>query len=72
MMVMAGAGFLLLAIPNFATRNVASTLVSIIVYPIVGISDALIYYDARIRREGFDIEMMAGSAEGVPVATPAI
>jgi hypothetical protein len=32
----------------------------------------LIYYDARIRREGFDIEMMAGTAGSVPIVAPAV
>ena len=59
MAVTLGATILVAAIPNFAAQRVLSSLVSIIVYPIAGISDALIYYDARIRREGFDIELMA-------------
>jgi hypothetical protein len=32
---------------------------NIIIYPLLGIAEALIYYDVRIRKEGFDIEMMA-------------
>ena len=72
MAVTFGAGLLVLIVPNFAAQRVLSALVSIIVYPISGISDALIYYDARIRREGFDIEMMAASAQSVPAAAPAI
>ena len=66
-----GATFLVAIVPNFATQRVLSALVSIIVYPISGISDALIYYDTRIRREGFDIEMMAAAPSTVPSATPA-
>lgn len=72
MAVTFGAVFVVAFVHNFAAQRVLSTLVSIIIYPISGISDALIYYDARIRREGFDIEMMAGSAESVPVAAPAV
>ncbi len=69
-MVGGGAAALLFLIPNNVAQRILSTLVSIIVYPIAGISYALIYYDARIRREGFDIEMMAGGAENVTIAAP--
>jgi len=67
-----GATFVVTVVPNFAAQRVLSALVSIIVYPIAGISDALIYYDARIRREGFDIEMMAVSAEAGRVGVPSV
>jgi hypothetical protein len=60
-LISGGAIFLVLIIPNVVAQRVVSTLVSIIVYPLAGITDALIYYDARIRREGFDIEMMAAT-----------
>jgi len=33
--------------------------VSIIGYPLFAITEMLLYYDARVRNEGFDIEMMA-------------
>jgi hypothetical protein len=72
MAVTLGATVLVALVPNFAAQRVLSTLVSIVVYPLAGITDALIYYDARIRREGFDIEMMAGTAESVPVPAPAV
>jgi hypothetical protein len=41
---------------------VAITAASMIVYPLYAIAGTLIYYDVRIRKEGFDIEMMAGQA----------
>ena len=47
------------AIPMTELRYVAITAASMVVYPLYGISTALIYYDIRIRKEGFDIEMMA-------------
>lgn len=68
--VTVGATFLVAIVPNFAAQRVLSALVSIVVYPIAGIADALIYYDARIRHEGFDIEMMAGSVDGVRAEAP--
>lgn len=33
--------------------------VTIVGYPVLGVIATLLYYDARIRKEGFDIEMMA-------------
>jgi hypothetical protein len=54
-----GALIIVGIVPGEIVRRVLSTLLSIVVYPLIGITDALLYYDARIRREGFDIEMMA-------------
>ena len=41
--------------------TVLQTLFTIVAYPLIGIAQMLLYYDARIRAEGFDIEMMAGA-----------
>ena len=44
----------------------------IFLYPLIPIVHTLLYYDARIRKEGYDLELMAeglGGAEGVRVAT---
>ena len=38
---------------------VLSVAASIISYPLFAITEMLLYYDARVRNEGFDIEMMA-------------
>jgi hypothetical protein len=45
--------------------------VTIMVYPVVAITEALLYYDTRIKSEGLDIELMAGALEGVPPQQPA-
>jgi hypothetical protein len=39
--------------------TVLSTAASIVVYPMFAITEMLLYYDARVRSEGYDIEMMA-------------
>jgi hypothetical protein len=54
---------------GFIVQSVAGTLVSICVYPVVAITSVLLYYDARIQREGLDIELMAGALS--PVDVPA-
>lgn len=43
--------------------------VTIAIYPVLGVITTLLYYDARIRKEGFDIEVMAselGDALAIP------
>jgi hypothetical protein len=41
----------------------AEQTVTIIAYPIIAVIATLLYYDARIRKEGFDIERMAADLE---------
>lgn len=46
-------------------------LVFIAVYPLVGVGGTLLYYDLRIRKEGFDLEVMARElAGGTPAQRP--
>lgn len=56
---------------------VLSSAYQVVAYPVFGLTTMLLYYDCRIRSEGFDIEQMAaslgldpGSAPGVAGATP--
>ncbi len=44
-------------------RLVASMAFTVVAYPIIGLAEMVLYYDARIRAEGFDIEMMAQGLE---------
>ena len=46
--------------------TVSQTLLVIVGYPIVGLTEMLLYYDLRIRKEGFDIEVMAGALDAQP------
>jgi hypothetical protein len=49
---------------------------TVIAYPILAVIGTLLYYDARIRKEGFDIEMMSaelepsGAIAAVPPSSP--
>jgi Membrane domain of glycerophosphoryl diester phosphodiesterase len=54
---------------SFIVQSLATTLVSICVYPAVAITGVLLYYDARIQREGLDIELMADAL--APTDAPA-
>lgn len=49
-------------IPMPELRYTVITIASMVIYPLLGIAVTLVYYDVRIRKEGFDIEMMARQA----------
>jgi hypothetical protein len=70
--VAVGLGAVVLAqvIGQPVLQHVAAALVAVLVNPLAGIVQTMLYYDARIRHEGFDIEMMAG-APAQPQVTPA-
>ena len=57
--VAVGGGFIALVAPTPELRYVVATVAEMLVYPLLGIAITLVYYDVRIRKEGFDIEMMA-------------
>ncbi len=54
-----------LAHSNVLTIMIA-TLFTIVASPIIGITNMLLYYDCRIRGEGFDIEHMAAAMDRAP------
>ncbi|MFI5312162.1 MAG: hypothetical protein ACHQQ3_13060 [Gemmatimonadales bacterium] len=57
----------------FGSRVIAlviSTAFTIVAYPVFALTQMLLYYDARIRGEGFDLERMA-DALGAPAAAQA-
>jgi hypothetical protein len=64
-----GGGFLAALIPNPSLQLTAAALIDMLVYPLFGIASTLIYYDIRIRKEGFDLEIMAKQAPAT--STPA-
>jgi hypothetical protein len=39
--------------------TILTVMASIVAYPMFAITEMLLYYDARVRNEGYDIEMMA-------------
>ena len=44
--------------------NAVGAAIMIVIYPIVVITKTVLYYDTRIRREGFDVEWMAAGGAG--------
>lgn len=55
------AGTSLDANGQFILNQVASAIVAVFIGPVTYIAVTLLYYDTRIRKEGFDIEMLARS-----------
>lgn len=55
---------------NPVIAQTAANVLSVLIYPVLGITFTLLYYDARIRKEGFDLQLLAGDLEGGPPATP--
>ena len=67
-----GVALMITVIPSQIVQLLIRTCVAVVVYPIVGITETLLYYDLRIRREGFDIEYLAAAApDGVAPGQPA-
>ena len=56
---LAGAGLDLNG--QFIVQQAASAVISVLIGPVTYIAVTLLYYDTRIRKEGFDIEMLARS-----------
>jgi len=63
------SGFLTLVLPSFviatAVQTVLNTTIHILIMPIQLAALALLYYDLRIRQEGFDLEMLTQPAPPV-------
>jgi hypothetical protein len=54
-----GVGLLTQVFQSKVITNVVGTAVSVVIYPLFGLTETLLYYDARIRKEGFDVEYLA-------------
>lgn len=60
---------------NVNLTTILSYIVGIFVYPLVTVVITLLYYDLRIRKEGFDLELMGkelGFATSAPAAAPQV
>jgi hypothetical protein len=54
-----GIGIVAAIINNTVITFILTVVASILAYPMFAITEMLLYYDARVRNEGYDIEMMA-------------
>ena len=51
---------------EFVIRTVVGAFFTILAYPVIAITEALLYYDARIQSEGLDIQLLADEL-GAPI-----
>ena len=51
-----------IAVP-FAVSQVLGTVVDVVFAPVFALVSVLLYYDLRIRKEGFDLEILAQEME---------
>ena len=65
--VIIGAAILVSLFADQTVIQLFSAIATILVYPFVPTVQALLYYDARIRKEGFDIELLAQRVGVSPV-----
>jgi hypothetical protein len=53
------------------TAGIIGAVVIIPIYPLMSVVSTLLYYDLRIRKEGFDLEIMSRELAGAPAPLPA-
>jgi len=53
------------------TAGIIGAVASIPIYPLMSVVSTLLYYDLRIRKEGFDLEIMSRELGGAPAPLPA-
>ena len=63
-MLAIGVNFAAALLRNVILIAIVMALFTILVYPVVAITEALLYFDTRIKAEGFDIELMTSALEG--------
>jgi hypothetical protein len=55
---------------NPVVSTIAGAFYTILAYPVIAITECLLYYDARIQSEGLDIELMASELGIAPLLEP--
>ncbi|MEO8622544.1 MAG: hypothetical protein ABI625_15840 [bacterium] len=69
--IAAGVSILSALSGNFVLQVVFGAFYTILAYPVIAITECLLYYDARIQSEGLDIELMAQELGAVAPTEPA-
>jgi hypothetical protein len=64
---MFGVGFVAGMFDNTVVTRIMTSAFMIVGYPAVALTNLVLYYDARIRGEGFDLEQMAGALDAPAV-----
>ena len=61
----------MLVLKNMILAQLASNLLSLLGFPLVGAVGVVLYYDMRIRKEGFDLELMQRELSAESAGQPA-
>ena len=56
-------------LPSQMAAGVVQMIYTVVAYPLIGIAQMILYYDLRIRAEGYDIEVMTGALGVSPAET---
>lgn len=56
-------------LPGQMAAGVVQMIYTVVAYPLIGIAQMILYYDLRIRAEGYDIEVMTGALGMAPKET---
>ena len=57
--------------PRVISLLLVTTLATILLYPLIPVTEMLVYYDLRIRVEGYDVEVLAAQLDtAAGTATP--
>jgi hypothetical protein len=59
-----------LLLGSLVAQAIIVSIYTILVYPVIAITEALLYYDARIKSEGLDIQLMAGELDAPATRAP--
>ncbi len=54
-------GFFAAMIGGGVLSTLINAIATVVIYPVIGIMEMVLYYDARIRAEGYDVELMANA-----------
>jgi hypothetical protein len=60
----------MLLVKNVVLAQIASNLLSLLGFPLVAAIDVVLYYDMRIRKEGYDLELLQRELAAEPVRQP--
>jgi hypothetical protein len=54
-------GFVAALVGGGILFTLITTVATVVIYPVIGIMEMVLYYDSRIRAEGYDVELMANA-----------
>lgn len=63
-----GASAAAAVLPNVALQLLVTSVISVFVKPILYLTVTVLYYDTRIRSEGFDLERLAAALDATPAS----